>query len=173
VKMHNLNTLVVMLSSVFFLFTACTSAFYLPQSRLPATQLDLANKCSFNVYHKQLCPSTTTSKQNYIQINTLIDHANHITIDIAALRPVAARNSYARLSATQVFAIEGLLGNTNLTVRGEDGSDEVLFEHDGTTWSSDKGSEASCVSGAWDVEDWQCGAGSRVSGLGVIRMKAC
>jgi hypothetical protein len=161
--MHTFNTLAVMLSSVFFLFTVCTSALYLPQSHLPATQSDLANKCSFNVYHKQLCPSKTASKQNYIQINTLIDHANHITLDIAALRPVAARNSYNRISATQVFAIEGLPGNTNLTVRGEDGSDKVLFEHDGLSWSSDAGSEASCVSGAWNVEDWQCGAGSRVS----------
>jgi hypothetical protein len=161
--MHNFNTLAVLLLSIFVFFTTCTAALFLPQFRLLTTQPDLANKCSFNIYHKQLCPSTTSSKQNYIQINTLIDHANYITLNIAALRPVAARNSYVRISETQVFTIEGLLGNMNLTVRGEDRRDEVLFEHNGTTWLSNVGSEAWCVPGAWDVEDWQCGAGSRVS----------
>jgi hypothetical protein len=159
------NALAVLCSTV-LVFTTCTSALSLPHFRLSSksTHPELANKCSFTIWHKQLCTGTT--KTNYIQLNELEDHPNHITIDIAALRPVTARNSYAKISATQVFAVEGLLDSTDLTIRGEDGSDEVKFEHDGTSFYSDEtknAEDAWCTSGAWNNEDWQCGAGSRVS----------
>jgi hypothetical protein len=163
-NMH--NTLAVLFSSLIF-FSASTAALFLPQFRLSpskSTNPELANKCSFTLWHKQLC--TAATKNNYIQLNEIQDHTNQLTIDIAALRPMTARNSYSKISAKQVFAVEGLLHNTNLTIRGEDGSDEVWFEHDGTGFSSDvmnKAEDAWCVTESWDVEDWQCGAGTRVS----------
>jgi hypothetical protein len=160
--MHNA---LAVLYSIFFLFSTWASALFLPQFRLALskpTNLDLADKCSFTLWHKQL--HTASTKKNYIQLNELQDHTNGIIIDIAALRPATSRNSYSRISAKQVFAIEGLLDNTNLTIRGEDGKNEVTCEHDGVSFSSDErknSQDAWCVSGAWDnvVES---GVGSRV-----------
>ena len=143
-----------------------TLALSVPQFRfIPYKSSDpaLANKCTFSLWHKQL--QTESTRKNYIQLNELQDHANGITIDIAALRPVAARNSYSLISEHQVFAIEGLLDYTNLTIRGEDGSDEVRCEHDGVRFGSDEernGEEAYCMSGEWD-NVLSSGVGSRVS----------
>lgn len=70
-----------------------------------------------------------------------------------------------------MFAIEGLLDGRNLTVRGQDGSDEVRFESGGVGWSSseegrskggDPEEEAWCVVGEWVGEIGE-GVGSRVS----------
>lgn len=159
------NALAV-LFSIFVTFIASSTALYLPQFRFtPHTppNPNLANKCTFTLWHKQI--HTMSTKMNYIQLNELQDHPNSITIDIAALRPVTARNSYSLISERQVYAIEGLLDNTNLTIRGEDGSDEVRCEHAGVRFSSDEGKngrDAWCVSEAWD-NDIVSGVGSRVS----------
>jgi hypothetical protein len=161
------NALAVLLS-IFFFSTSSSIALSLPSSRdtlaSRTTPPAPADKCSFTLWHKQLC--TAATKANYIQINQLEDHNNDIIIDLAALRPVAARNSYSRISDTQVFAIEGLLDDKTLTIRSEDGHDEVMFDHDGVQFSSDvtkNGEEAWCVAGAWDSDSWECGSGSRVS----------
>lgn len=159
------NTLAV-LFSVSFLLSTSTFALSVPQIRFsPYKPSDptLATKCTFSLWHKQL--QTQDAKLNYIQLNELQDHANGISIDLAALRPVAARNSYSLISEHQVFAIEGLLDNTNLTIRGEDGSDEVRCEHDGVRFGSEEesnGDEAYCRSGEWS-NVLSTGLGSRVS----------
>lgn len=96
------------------------------------------------------------ARLNYVQINTLVDHANTLTIDVARLRPSVAFNSYSRVSATQVFAIEGLLDGRNLTVWGEDGSDDVRFEYDGLSWDSREDhvvGDAGCEVGMWSGDD--------------------
>jgi hypothetical protein len=161
--MHNA---LAVLFSIFFISISTATALYLPQFRFtPHTPLnsELVNKCTFTLWHKQI--QTNSARINYIQLNELQDHSNSITIDIAALRPTAARNSYSLVSERQVFAIEGLLDNTNLTIRGEDGSDEIRCEHDGVSFSSDEkknGREAWCVGEAWN-NDISSSPGSRVS----------
>jgi hypothetical protein len=159
------NALAVLFSMSFF-FSTWASALFLPQFRLAPskpTHPELADKCSFTLWHKQI--HTSSTRKNYIQLNELQDHTNGITIDIAALRPVTGRNSYAEISAKQVFAVEGLLDNTNLTIRGEDGKNEVRCEHDGVHFSSDEmknSRDAWCVSGTWDNAINESGVGSRV-----------
>ncbi|KAH7384257.1 hypothetical protein DE146DRAFT_622269 [Phaeosphaeria sp. MPI-PUGE-AT-0046c] len=149
--MHNA---LVVFYSIFFILSTSIGALSVPQFRLShykPTDPTLANKCTFSLWHKQIQNKDT--KTNYIQLNELQDHSNGIVIDIAALRPVVARNSYSLISDRQVFAVEGLLDNTNLTIRGEDGSDEVRCEHDGVRFSSEEGQnsiEAYCKTGAWD-----------------------
>lgn len=159
------NALAVLCSTLFFFFSTSTSALFLPQFRLSTsepTSSEAANKCTFNLWHKQLI--TADAKTNYIQLNDIKDNTNSIVIDIAALRPVTERNSYSRISAHQVFAVEGLLDNTNLTISGYDDVDQVTFAHDGIVFSSEESKNfenASCVAGAWDSV--VSGVGSRVS----------
>ncbi|KAH8725860.1 hypothetical protein GQ44DRAFT_726596 [Phaeosphaeriaceae sp. PMI808] len=166
--MHNLQ---VVVSSILLFASSLTDALFLPQFRLYSSQkslsASLADKCTFTVWHKQLCQDST--KSNYVQINEIQDHANNITIDVAALRPVTARNSYTKLSATQVFAIQGLLDNGNLTVRGENNDDDIKFEYNDVTFSSNpdaNGKSAWCVSEAWNQKEWQCGRNSRERKIG-------
>jgi hypothetical protein len=160
------NALVVVCSVFFFLFGTSTCAVFLPQLRLISpkpSQPQVANRCTFNLWHKQII--SAAAKTNYIQLNEIKDNTNGITIDIAALRPVTEHNSYTRVCAHQVFVVDGLLGNTNLTIRGYDDIDEVTFEHDGIAFSSDaakNSKNASCVASAWDNEVVSS-VGSRVS----------
>jgi hypothetical protein len=59
-----------------------------------------------------------------------------------------AYNSYYRILAKQAFAVEGLLDGTNLTIKGEDGNNEVRCENDGILFSTDKSkNNAWCISG--------------------------
>ena len=110
------------------------------------------NKCTFTILHRQHHPL------NYIQINALTDHANDIVIDIAALRPAAAFNSYTRVAENRVFAITGLLDEKELTIKGKDGSDILQFSVGEWEWTSrDVRTEAEgkwCEVGRWrgDVE---------------------
>jgi hypothetical protein len=89
-----------------------------------------------------------------IQLNTLIDHTNDLAIDVAHLRPRNEHNSYSKVSAKRVFAVEGLLNNAIFTIRGEDGRDGLGFESNGFTWTSEIGSssgrEAWCEAAEWD-----------------------
>ena len=163
--MHNA---LAVLSILFF--TSSTTALYFPQFRLTpspspkAIHPEFTNKCTFTLWQKQLC--TAGTKSNYIQLNEIQDNPNDITIDIAALRPASSRNSYTKISTKHVFAIEGLLDDKSLTIRGSNvDDDDVLFEHDGVWFTSDvykNNNRAWCVAEAWDNEDWECGAGSRV-----------
>ena len=175
--MHT-NTFAI-LSSVLFLATSSCTARVVPpqpprilprsdaQSLLSTSATSLADKCTFTLFHKQLitaarAESTSKGKINYIQIDSLEDHANGITIDIASSRPRAERNSYAKVSAKQVLTIAGLLGDTSLTIYGTDGEDALVFESDGVSWATEGGSkrvrpEAWCNSGIWA----ESGKGSR------------
>jgi hypothetical protein len=120
----------------------------------------LSNQCTFMLWHKQMI--NATAKTNYIQLHEIQDHANNIIIDLLALVPVGAHNSYFRISAKQVFAVEGLLDNSNLTIKGEDGSDEVRFEYDGVWFSSIRSTkDAWCSSEGWD-SNLESGLSSRV-----------
>jgi hypothetical protein len=81
-----------------------------------------------------------------------------------------AYNSYCRILAKQAFAVEGLLDGTNLTIKGEDGNDEVRCENDGILFSTDKSkNDAWCISGPWDndIEIWT-GLRVRSNFLGVL-----
>ena len=118
----------------------------------------LDETCTFTLWHKQLHPfpaGPKRRKQNYIQINSLLDHANDMAIDIALLRGPVAFNSYSRVATSAVFAIEGLLDETNLVVAGEDGSDTLRFSSQGRSWTvdgeRDAQPEAWCEVGDWDV----------------------
>jgi hypothetical protein len=159
--MHNMLAIIYSIYLIFF--STCTTALFLPQFRFtPHTPSNPAhtNKCTFTLWHKQL--HTPATKTNYIRLNELQDHTNGITIDVAALRHA---DGYSLISEKQVFAIEGLPDNTNLTIRGEDGSDVVGCEHDGVRFTSDKegnGKDAWCDIGAWNTEVGS-GVGSRVS----------
>ncbi|KAF1847120.1 uncharacterized protein K460DRAFT_278615 [Cucurbitaria berberidis CBS 394.84] len=173
--MHNA---LAILHSIFFIVSS-TGARVVPPHQSPSllSPTTLHDKCTFTLWHKQLynpsSRSTSSSSSsnapprskaiNYIQINTLTDHANGLIIDIAHLRPTAAFHSYSKISQNQVFAIEGLLDGTNMTVRAPDSSissssdDELRFESDGVSWTSaddhveDKERrEAWCEVGEWD-----------------------
>jgi hypothetical protein len=120
-------------------FFSILSASALPSSSSSTTSP--SHKCTFTLLQKQI---RTT---NYIQINHLFDHTNDIAINVASLRPNAAHNSYAKVSANQVFAIEGLLDNGNLTVWGMDG---IAFQSAGLIWTSERRvSKAGCDVGTW------------------------
>lgn len=162
------NTLVVLISTLL----STSTALVLPAQIKPfppgssAEPVNVQDKCTFTLWHKQVYRSSV--KMNYIQINELVDHPNNLVIDIASYRPAAAHNSYNRVSERQVFAIEGLLDNRNLTIRGKDGSDVLTFEYDGLTGSSDpfvrnNGDDAICYAGPWDTEPWNTESTSRVS----------
>ncbi|KAF1921452.1 hypothetical protein BDU57DRAFT_437438 [Ampelomyces quisqualis] len=152
--MYNALAVLFSIFSISISSSIATALYLLPQFRFtPHTQpnTDLVNKCTFTLWHKQV--QTNSARINYIQLNELQDHSNNITIDIAALRPVTARNSYSLISERQAFAIEGLLDNTNLTIRGSDGSDEIRCEHDGVSFTSDDNKlrkDAWCASEAWN-----------------------
>jgi hypothetical protein len=138
------------------------------QSLLSTPARSLADKCTFTLFHKQLITaaepaSASEGKINYVQVDVLEDHVNGITIDVASSRPRTEHNSYVKVSANQIFDIEGLLYDTNLTIHGTDGEDALVFESDGLKWATEGGNkkprpEAWCNTGVW-VES---GKGSRV-----------
>jgi hypothetical protein len=139
--MHNLAAFLFLIP----LLGTMTPALFLPPWSTPQ---ELAKKCTFTLWHKQVL---TATKTNYIQLNQIYDHTNSIVIDVVDFIPVTAHNSYSRISATQTFAVEGLLDSTNLTIKGEDGSDEVRCEHDGIWFSTGKSKkEAWCIPEPWD-----------------------
>jgi len=163
------NALAVLLSTLFL--ASSITALHFPQFRLfpdpkPAHH-DISNKCTFTLWQKQLC--SAAKKTNYIQMFEIEDHTNDITIDVAALRPAASHNSYTKVTPNDVLAIKGLLDDKSLVIGASDrDDDEVLFDFDSTIFTSDgsrNSEEAWCETGAWDIEDWECGMSSRVSTL--------
>jgi hypothetical protein len=143
-------------SLTIFHLSISISALFLPQKLvLP----EIAKECTFMLWHKQIINLTKT---NYIQLHQIYDNTNNVVIDVLESIPITAHNSYFRISATQVFAVEGLLDGTNLTIKGEDGSDEVRCENDGILFSTDKSmKDALCIPGPWDI-DTEIWTGSRV-----------
>lgn len=175
--MHT-NTFAILSSVLFLALSPCAARVVPPQpprilprddaqSLLSTSATSLADKCTFTLFHKQLITaakpkSASKGKINYIQIDSLEDHTNGLTIDVASSRPRAERNSYTKISAKQVLTIAGLLDDTSLTIHGTDGDDALIFESDGVSWATEGGSkrltpDAWCNSGMW-VES---GRGSR------------
>ncbi|KAF1837801.1 hypothetical protein BDW02DRAFT_565721 [Decorospora gaudefroyi] len=146
------------LAVLFSIIVTNATARVVPTQHTAAPSPQLKEKCTFTLHHKQVLHS------NYIQLNTLTDHTNDLTIDVSHLRPATERNSYAKISATRVFAVEGLLYNTNLTIRATDGADVVRFESAGLEWTTERGGEEE---GAWcQVGEWVAGGkGNRVSNM--------
>ena len=176
--MHT-NTFAILSSALFLAPSLCAARVLPPQpprilprgdaqSLLSSSATSLADKCSFTLFHKQLMTaarpaSTSDGKINYVQVDSLEDHMNGITIDLASSRPRAERNSYVKVSATQIFEIDGLVDDTKLTIYGSDGEDALVFEYDGLKWATEGGSkklhpEAWCNTGSWA----ESGNGSRV-----------
>lgn len=164
------NTFAILSSVLLLACSPCTARVVPPQppriiprsdaqSLLSTSATALANKCTFTLFHKQLITtaqphSANKGKINCIQIDSLEDYTNGITIDIASSRPRADRNSYAKVSAKQVYTIAGLLDYTSLTVHGTDGEDALVFESDDVSWATEGGSErvrsdAWCNLGVW------------------------
>jgi hypothetical protein len=175
--MH-INTFAILYSVLFLASSPCAARVLPPQpprilprgdaqSLLSISATSLTDKCTFTLFHKQLITaaqpeSTAKGKINYVQIDSLEDHTNGITIDVASSRPRAERNSYAKVSAKQILTITGLLDDTSLTVHGTDGEDALVFESDTVSWATEGGSKtltpgAWCNSGIW----FESGRGSR------------
>ncbi|EMD87881.1 hypothetical protein COCC4DRAFT_142847 [Bipolaris maydis ATCC 48331] len=140
-----------------FLTTLTTAHLLPPQPPhpyiLPRTAPSTQEKCTFTLYHKQI---SSNPRQNYIYLSSLTDHANNIVIDIGATRPPQERNSYTRLSATQKYAVKGLLGGDALTISARDGEDELGFEMASSKWEVggeeeevEEGGEAGCRVREW------------------------
>ncbi|KAG9191083.1 hypothetical protein G6011_09171 [Alternaria panax] len=167
--MHT-NTFAILSSVLFLVSSPCTARVLPPQpprilprgdaqSLLSTSATSLADKCTFTLFHKQLITaakpnSASKGKINYIQIYSLEDHTNEITIDVASSRPRTERNSYTKVSAEQVLTIAGLLDKTSLTIHGTDGEDALIFESDGASWATEGGSkrvrpDAWCNWGMW------------------------
>lgn len=132
------------------------------QSFLSDQQQQPTNQCTFTLSHRQLLPSTKThpgpAKVNYIRLPSIADHANNLTIDVAHARPNAAFNSYVRLSSTERFAVDGLLGEKRLVVSAREGDDTLRFklgsaeqEEEALTWVAGSLSENMDLKsgGAW------------------------
>ncbi|KAI8932129.1 hypothetical protein NX059_011013 [Plenodomus lindquistii] len=121
-----------------------------PQIPIPSPSPTLDDKCTFILYQRTH-PSTPDS--TYIRIDTLTDHTNALTIDLALLRPREAFNSYARVSNTRVFTIAGLLDESELTIRGGEQWGSLVFESGGLVWGSESveggEGEAWCSAGKW------------------------
>lgn len=112
----------------------------------------LNSKCTFTLWHRR------QSSNDYIQLNTIVDHANRLTIDVASRRPATAFNSYVQLERERAFAVAGLLDDARLTVAyGEDGA--LKFQVGEVKWSTGEvigerveaegSGEAWCNAGRW------------------------
>jgi hypothetical protein len=66
-----------------------------------------------------------------------------------------SRNSYTKISASDVFAIKGLLNDKSLAIGASQfNDDEVLFQNNKILFSSGSknSEEAWCVTEEWDIE---------------------
>ncbi|KAH6642156.1 hypothetical protein C7974DRAFT_96269 [Boeremia exigua] len=113
----------------------------------------LNDRCTFILWHHQ------QSSLDYIQLNTIVDHANSMTIDVASHRPATAFNSYTRLDQKRIFAVAGLLDDKRLTIASGEG-DVLKFEVGEVKWNTEgmhgrhgengKRAEAWCDAGKWE-----------------------
>lgn len=140
------------------------TAFLLPtaaQAALSSPNPNLSSKCTFTLFHRQ------QSSTNYIQLNTITDHANKITIDVASHRPATAFNSYTRLDGEHAFAVAGLLDDARLTVKYA-GDGVLEFRAGDVEWSTGEANGGRVEDGrmreAWcDEKEWVGGLQRRVS----------
>ncbi|KAF2997163.1 hypothetical protein E8E13_005662 [Curvularia kusanoi] len=90
---------------------------------------DLQDKCTFVLWQRQ------QDTIGYIQLNTILDHANDISIGIASQRSPAAFNSYTRIDEDHAFAVLGLLDDQRLSISYAV-QDELAFEVGSVKWTS-------------------------------------
>lgn len=138
-----------MLLTVLLTFATLAAARSISPSALrvaePKKYLELSDdSCTFTLWHRQ------QSSVNYIQLNTILDHANDIRIDVAAQRAAAGFNSYTRLDEDHVFAVTGLLDDKNLTITHLS-EDELRFEIGEVKWSTQQShGRAGCNAWEWE-----------------------
>lgn len=102
------------------------------------------NSCTFTLWHRQ------QSSVNYIQLNTILDHANNIRIDVAAQRAATGFNSYTRLDEDHAFSVAGLLDDGNLTITHVR-EDELRLEIGDVKWSTQQShGRAGCNAWEWE-----------------------
>jgi hypothetical protein len=130
-----------------------TAAHPLTPTTSTHTTLNLDNKCTFVLWHRQ------QDAASYIQLNTILDHANDITIDIASQRPATSYNSYTRIDQQHAFAVTGLLDDSSLSI-SYSGQDELAFEVGAFKWTSrdaysieDSSETAWCNASVWEGSD--------------------
>lgn len=119
------------------------------------------SSCTFTLWHRQ------QASVNYVQLNTIRDHSNDITVDVAAQRLATAFNSYVRLSDSHAFAVTGLLDKRNLTMMSLRG-DELAFKVGEAEWNTQSFWRRKDESGQWiraacNAWDWEGNAEARVS----------
>lgn len=139
------------------IFALTTTAFPTssPPSR-PTTPIP-DEKCTFALHQRQ------QSSITYIQLNTIQDHANNITIDIASQRPPGTFNSYIRLDEKTVFAVTGLLDDERLTITLT-GKDDLAFGIGREKWGSWDAHAVRERGSAWcEAKRWEGGVERRVS----------
>jgi hypothetical protein len=135
----------------------------------PATPIHttpkLDDRCTFVLWHRQ------QDAASYIQLNTILDHANDITIDIASQRLASSYNSYTRIDEEHAFAVTGLLDDSSLTI-SQFGQEELAFEAGTLRWTSRDayGKEDSSAIVWCNDSVWEGNGRRRVSlGLRVVR----
>lgn len=123
--------------------------------------------CTFTLWHRQ------QESVNYVQLNTIWDYSNDITVDVAALQPTTSFNSYVRLDESHAFAVTGLLDKGNLTItRLRDG--DLAFKVGEAEWSTQSFWRRKGESGKWtragcNAGDWEGNAEARVSGTAPVK----
>ena len=106
-----------------------TAAHPLTPATSSHTTPNLADKCTFVLWHRQ------QDAASYIQLNTILDRANDITIDIASQRRATSHNSYTSIDQQHAFAVTGLLDDSSLSISYSK-QDELVFEAGAFRWTS-------------------------------------
>lgn len=120
-----------MLSVLLLTISTLATAGLLPSSALTPTAPSPTSKCTFTIWHLQ------QSSVDYIQLNTITDHANNMTIDVASRRPAVAFHSYTRLDREHSLAVAGLLDNARLSVTYA-GDGVLRFQVGEVGWSTEE-----------------------------------
>lgn len=114
---------------------------------------NLDDKCTFVLWHRQ------QDAASYIQLNTIMDHANDITIDITSQRPATSHNSYTRIDQQHAFAVTGLLDDSSLSI-SYSSQDELAFKVGAFKWTSrdayikeDSPETVWCNASVWEGSD--------------------
>ena len=106
-----------------------TAAHPLTPATSSHTTPNLADKCTFVLWHRQ------QDAASYIQLNTILDRANDITINIASQRRATSHNSYTSIDQQHAFAVTGLLDDSSLSISYSK-QDELVFEAGAFRWTS-------------------------------------
>ena len=135
-----------------------TAAHPLTPATSTHTTPNLADKCTFVLWHRQ------QDAASYIQLNTILDRANDITIDIASQRRATSHNSYTSIDQQHAFAVTGLLDDSSLSISYSK-QYELVFEAGAFKWTSrDAYSKKDGSETAWcNASVWEGSGKRRVS----------